>query len=50
MSRKKLEMVYGIIRSLDVLIQNFYWLVQEKSEKVQVFTTQLEEALSQIYV
>ena len=32
-----------------MLLQNFYRLVQGKSEKVQVFATRLEEALSQIH-
>ena len=47
---EKPETVYGIVMRLDVLLQNLYQLVQGKKKKLQLFTTQLEEAVSQIDV
>ena len=42
---RRLESVYGTVTNSDVLLQNFYYLVQNKSEKVQGFANRLEESL-----
>ena len=42
----KLETVYGTVTSSDVILWEFYHLVQNKNEKCQVFITMLEESPS----
>ena len=44
----KLETAYGTILKYDVLMQHFYGVHMEKSEKVQSYSTRIEGSLSQI--
>ena len=44
----KLETVYRIVASLDVLMQPFYKISQNENEKIPAYTTRIEEALNQI--
>ena len=37
---EKLKLMYGIIASFDILIQNFYKLQQARMERVPTFITQ----------
>ena len=42
---EKFKWLYGSVESFDTLIQEFYHIVQGKSERVQTFVLQLERAL-----
>ena len=44
----KLSIIFGTMASFDVLIQNFYKVMQGNNEKVPSFTTRLEGTLNQI--
>ena len=44
----KLDVIYGRIATLDVLMQDFYSLVQGKGEKVSNFVSRLEGAMNHI--
>ena len=41
---EKFKWLYGSVESFDTLMQEFYQIVQEKSERVQTFVLQLEQA------
>ena len=43
----KLETIYGIVMSYDVLVQNYYKINMDPEEHVQVFATRMEGALNQ---
>ena len=45
---EKFKWLYGFVESLDTLMQEFYRIVQGKSEKVQTFVLHLERALKAI--
>ena len=45
---EKLKWLYGSMESFDTLMQEFYQIVQGKSEKVQTFVLWLEQALKVI--
>ena len=40
--------IFGTVASFDVLMQNFYKIMQGNNEKVPSFTTRLEGTLNQI--
>ena len=42
----RLEHQYGELASSDVLLQNFYQMMQEKNEKIQAFTAKLDGSLN----
>ena len=42
---EKLKWLYGSVESSDTLMQEFYHIPHEKSEKVQAFVLHLEQAL-----
>ena len=42
----KLETVYGIVASFDVLIQYFHKISQDPNEKIPAYTTRIEGALT----
>ena len=44
----KLDVIYGRIATLDVLMQDFYSLVQQKNEKISTFVARLEGAMNHI--
>ena len=44
----KLSIIFGIMASFDVLVQNFYMVMQGSHEKVPSFATRLEGTLNQI--
>ena len=44
----KLELVYGIVASFDILMQIIYKLQQGKTEKVMLYVTQLEGVLNEV--
>ena len=46
----KLDVVYVMVASFDVLMKSFYKLQQGKSERVPAFITRLEEAMSHIRI
>ena len=45
---EKFKWLYGSVESSDTLMQEFYSIVQGKSEKVQTFVLHLERALKSI--
>ena len=45
---KKFKWLYESVQSFDTLMQEFYQIVQGKSERVQAFVLQLERALKVI--
>ena len=45
---EKLSFIFGTVASFDVLMQNFYKIMQGNSEKVPSFTTRLKGTLNQI--
>ena len=45
---KKFKWLYGSVESFDTLMQEFYRIVQGKSEKAQTFVFHLERALKAI--
>ena len=45
---EKFKWLYGSVESLDTLMQEFYRIMQGKSEKVQTFVLHLERALKVI--
>ena len=45
---KKFKWLYGSVESFDTLMQEFYQVVQGKSERVQTFVLHLEWALKAI--
>ena len=45
---KKLDVIFGRIATVDTLMQEFYKLVQGKTEKVATFAGRLEDALNHI--
>ena len=45
---QKLMVIFGMVASFDVLIQNFYKVTQGNQEKVPSFATRLEGTLNQI--
>ena len=45
---KKFKRLYGFVESFDTLMQEFYEIVQGKSERVQTFVLHLEWALKVI--
>ena len=47
-SLDKLAVIFGTVASFDVLMQNFYMVMQGHNEKVPSFTTRLEGTLNQI--
>ena len=47
---QKLTVIFGMIASFDVLMQNFYKVTQGNHEKVPSFTTRLEGTLNQIWL
>ena len=47
-SLQKLMVVFGMVASFDVLMQNFYTVTQSNQEKVPSFATRLEGTLNQI--
>ena len=44
----KLAVIFGMVASFDVLMQNFYKVMQGNNEKVPSFATRLEGTLNQI--
>ena len=44
----KLAVIFGIVASFDVLMQNFYKVMQGNNEKVPSFAMRLEGTLNQI--
>ena len=44
---QKLTIIFGIVASFDVLMQNFYKVTQDNHEKVPSSATRMEEAFSQ---
>ena len=47
---QKLMLIFGMVASFDVLMQNFYKVTQGNNEKVASFTTRLEGTLNQIWL
>ena len=47
---QKLMVIFGMVASFDVLMQNFYKVTQGNHEKVPSFTTRLEGTLNQIWL
>ena len=47
---EKLSVIFGTVISFDILIQNFYKILQGGNEKVPSFTTRLEGTLNQIRI
>ena len=45
---QKLTVIFGTVASFDVIMQNFYKVMQGNHEKVPSFTTRLEGTLNQI--
>ena len=45
---EKFKWLYGSVESFDTLMQEFYRIMQGKSEKVQTFVLHLERALKAI--
>ena len=45
---QKLTVIFGTVASFDVLLQNFYKVIQGNHEKVPSFTMKLEGTLKQI--
>ena len=45
---EKFKWLYGSVESFDTLMQEFYQIIQGKSERVQTFVLQLERALKAI--
>ena len=45
---QKLTVIFGMVTSFDMLVQNFYKVMQGNHEKVPSFATRLEETLNQI--
>ena len=45
---EKFKWLYGSLESFDTLMQEFYWIVQGKSERVQTFLLHFEWALKAI--
>ena len=45
---EKFKWLYGSVESFDTLMQEFYQIVQGKSERVQTFVLHLERALKAI--
>ena len=44
----KVTVIFGMVASFDVFMQNFYKITQGNQEKVPSFTTRLEGTLNQI--
>ena len=47
---EKLSVIFGTVASFDVLMQNFYKILQGDNEKVPSFMTRLEGTLNQIRI
>ena len=47
---EKLSVIFGTVTSFDVLMQNFYKIMQEGNKKVPSFMTKLEGTLNQIRI
>ena len=47
---QKLTVIFGMVASFDVLMQNFYKAIQGNCEKVPSFATRLEGTLNQIWL
>ena len=47
---EKLSVIFGMVASFDMLMQNFYKITQGGSEKVPSFVTRLEGTLNQIRI
>ena len=45
---RKLLVIFGTVASFDILMQNFYKVMQGNNEKVPSFTMRLEGTLNQI--
>ena len=45
---QKITVIFGTVASFDVLMQNFYKVIQGNHEKVPSFATKLEGTLNQI--
>ena len=45
---QKLMVIFGMVASFDILMQNFYKVTQRNHEKVPSFATRLEGTLNQI--
>ena len=45
---QKLSLIFGMVASFDILMQNFYKFTQGNNEKVPSFATRLEGTLNQI--
>ena len=47
---QKLTVIFGMVASFDVLMQNSYKVMQDNHEKVPSFATRLEGTLNQIWL
>ena len=47
---QKLTVIFGMVASFDILMQNFYKVTHENHKKVPFFTTRLEGTLNQIWI
>ena len=47
---QKLTVIFGTVASFDILMQNFYKVMQGNHEKVPSFATRLEGTLNQIWL
>ena len=47
---QKLTVIFRMVASFDVLMQNYYKVTQSNNEKVPSFTTRLEGPLNQIWL
>ena len=47
---QKLMVIFGMVASFDVLMQNFYKVTQGNNEKVPSFATRMEGTLNQIWL
>ena len=44
----KIQMVYKIVASFDILMQLFYKIIQDLNEKIPAYTTRIKGALNQM--